>query len=183
VKHDKAVGCLTKDRKPCWRSMPAEHWDDLRTTNPIESACLQRFAQDSAAKGSLSSTTAKLMVFKLIIADISDKSDKSRRAAGFGRLCRVFTAKRPDRSPPENGRRDVFLGPHVIEAAAAGHRRHRVPTPTTKPNPMRPAAGPTAVLYALRAPMTVHSGAAQPPDAPTSGTTATATGGLLAHEP
>jgi hypothetical protein len=43
--------------------------------------------------------------------DLSDKSDKSRRAAGFGRLCRVFTAKRPDQRPPENGRRELFVGP------------------------------------------------------------------------
>src|SRR2546430_8732400 len=39
AKYDKAVDCLTEDRDalPALYDFPAEHWDHLRTTNPIES--------------------------------------------------------------------------------------------------------------------------------------------------
>src|SRR5437764_11440136 len=39
AKHDKAVACLTKDREAllAFFDFPAEHWDHLRTSNPIES--------------------------------------------------------------------------------------------------------------------------------------------------
>src|SRR5664280_3419025 len=47
---------------------PAEHWDHLRTTNPIESVFATVRHRTVRTRGSLSSTTAKLMVFKLIIA-------------------------------------------------------------------------------------------------------------------
>jgi len=47
---------------------PAEHWDHLRTTNPIESVFATVRHRTVRTKGSLSSTTAKLMVFKLVIA-------------------------------------------------------------------------------------------------------------------
>jgi len=39
IKYEKAVECLSKDRKPllAFYDFPAEHWKHLRTTNPIES--------------------------------------------------------------------------------------------------------------------------------------------------
>src|ERR1035438_1851954 len=39
AKHHKAVECLTKDREAllAFFNFPSEHWDHLRTTNPIES--------------------------------------------------------------------------------------------------------------------------------------------------
>jgi transposase-like protein len=39
TKYDKAVACLTKDREAllAFFDFPAEHWDHLRTSNPIES--------------------------------------------------------------------------------------------------------------------------------------------------
>ena len=39
AKYDKAVACLTKDREAllAFFDFPAEHWDHLRTANPIES--------------------------------------------------------------------------------------------------------------------------------------------------
>jgi transposase-like protein len=46
---------------------PAEHWDHLRTTFPIESVFATVRHRTVRTKGSLSSTTAKLMVFKLVI--------------------------------------------------------------------------------------------------------------------
>jgi putative transposase len=44
---------------------PAEHWDHLRTSNPIESVFATVRHRTVRSKGSLSATTAKLMVFKL----------------------------------------------------------------------------------------------------------------------
>ncbi len=39
AKYPKAAECLTKDRDEllCFYDFPAEHWQHLRTTNPIES--------------------------------------------------------------------------------------------------------------------------------------------------
>ena len=39
AKYEKAVSCLTKDREAllAFYNFPAEHWDHLRTGNPIES--------------------------------------------------------------------------------------------------------------------------------------------------
>ena len=39
AKYEKAVACLTKDREAllAFFDFPAEHWDHLRTSNPIES--------------------------------------------------------------------------------------------------------------------------------------------------
>ena len=67
AKYDKAVECLTKDREAllAYFDFPAEHWDHLRTTNPIESVFATVRHRTVRTKGSLSPTTAKLMVFKL----------------------------------------------------------------------------------------------------------------------
>jgi putative transposase len=53
---------------------PAERWDHLRTSNPIESVFATVRHRTARMKGSLSATTAKLMVFKLVTA-----ADKTRR--------------------------------------------------------------------------------------------------------
>ena len=39
IKSERAADCLTKDRDAllAFYDFPAEHWDHLRTTNPIES--------------------------------------------------------------------------------------------------------------------------------------------------
>ena len=70
AKYSKAVECLTKDRASLltFYDFPAEHWEHLRTTNPIESVFATVRHRTVRTKGSLSSATAKLMVFKLIIA-------------------------------------------------------------------------------------------------------------------
>ena len=70
AKYDKAVECLTKDRDAMLAlyDFPAEPWDHLRTTNPIESVFATVRHRTVRTKGSLSSTTAKLMVFKLLNA-------------------------------------------------------------------------------------------------------------------
>ena len=70
VKYDKAVACLTKDREAllAFFDFPAEHWDHLRTSNPIESVFATVRHRTVRTKGSLSQKTAKLMVFKLVLA-------------------------------------------------------------------------------------------------------------------
>jgi putative transposase len=70
AKYDKAVVCLTKDRDAllAFFDFPAEHWDHLRTSNPIESVFATVRHRTVRTKGALSAKTAKLMVFKLVNA-------------------------------------------------------------------------------------------------------------------
>ena len=70
AKYDKAVACLTKDREAllAFFDFPAEHWDHLRTSNPIESVFATVRHRTIRTKGALSAKTAKLMVFKLVNA-------------------------------------------------------------------------------------------------------------------
>src|SRR6202034_2728820 len=70
AKYDKAVVCLTKDREAllAFFDFPAEHWDHLRTSNPIESVFATVRHRTVRTKGSLSAMTATLMVFKLVNA-------------------------------------------------------------------------------------------------------------------
>ena len=65
-----AVACLTKDREAllAFFDFPAEHWDHLRTSNPIESVFATVRHRTVRTKGALSAKTAKLMVFKLVNA-------------------------------------------------------------------------------------------------------------------
>jgi putative transposase len=88
VKYGKAVECLTKDRESLltFYDLPAEHWEHLRTTNPIESVFATVRHRTVRTKGSLSSATAKLMVFKLIIA----ASKTWRRLNGTNQLPKVI---------------------------------------------------------------------------------------------
>src|SRR2546421_4615225 len=87
AKYDKAVECLTKDRNTLLAlyDFPAEHWDHLRTTNPIESVFATVRHRTVRTKGSLSSTTAKLMVFKLLWA----AAKTWRRLKGTNQLPKV----------------------------------------------------------------------------------------------
>jgi transposase-like protein len=70
AKYEKAVACLAKDRDAllCFYDFPAEHWDHLRTSNPIESVFATVRHRTVRTKGALSQDTARLMVFKLVMA-------------------------------------------------------------------------------------------------------------------
>jgi transposase-like protein len=70
AKYEKAVSCLVKDRDTLltFYDFPAEHWDHLRTSNPIESVFATVRHRTVRIKGALSQDTARLMVFKLITA-------------------------------------------------------------------------------------------------------------------
>ena len=47
---------------------PAEHWNHLRTSNPIESVFATVRHRTVGTKGALSQDTARLMVFKRVMA-------------------------------------------------------------------------------------------------------------------
>ena len=70
AKYEKAVTCLTKDCDALltFYDFPAEHWDHLRTSNPIESVFATVRHRTVRTKGALSQDTARLMVFKLVMA-------------------------------------------------------------------------------------------------------------------
>ena len=70
AKYEKAVTCLVKDRDALltFYDFPAEHWDHLRTSNPIESVFATVGHRTVRTKGALSQDTARLMVFKLVMA-------------------------------------------------------------------------------------------------------------------
>jgi putative transposase len=70
AKYEKAVTCLTKDRDALltFYDFPAEHWEHLRTSNPIESVFATVRHRTVRTKGALSQDTARLMVFKLVMA-------------------------------------------------------------------------------------------------------------------
>ena len=87
IKYARALGCLTKDHAAllAFYDMPAEHWDHLRTTNPVESVFATVRNRTVRTKGALSPTTAKLMVFKLVMA----ASKTWRRLKGENQLPKV----------------------------------------------------------------------------------------------
>jgi len=70
AKYEKAVSCLTRDREAllAFYGFPADHWDHLRTGNPIESVFATVRHRTVRTKGALSQKTVKLMVFKLVQA-------------------------------------------------------------------------------------------------------------------
>ena len=70
AKYAKAVACLVKDREAllAFYDFPAEHRDHLRTANPIESVFAAVRHRTVRTKGALSQDTARLMVFKLVMA-------------------------------------------------------------------------------------------------------------------
>jgi putative transposase len=66
-KYPKAADCLLKDKDKLltFYDFPAEHWKQLRTTNPIESTFATVRHRTKKVKGCFSRTTILTMVFKL----------------------------------------------------------------------------------------------------------------------
>jgi putative transposase len=87
-KYDKAVDCLLKDRDALltFFDFPAEHWAHLRTSNPIESVFATVRHRTVRTKGALSQDTARLMVFKLVMA----AAKTWRRLQGQNQLPKVI---------------------------------------------------------------------------------------------
>jgi putative transposase len=91
-KYQRAVECLVKDRTAllCFFDFPAEHWDHLRTANPIESVFATVRHRTVRTEGALSHKTAKLMVFTLIMA----AAKSWRRLKGENQLPKVIIGVR-----------------------------------------------------------------------------------------
>jgi transposase-like protein len=87
-KYDKAVDCLLKDRETLltFFDFPAEHWAHLRTSNPIESVFATVRHRTVRMKGALSQDTARVMVFKLVMA----AAKSWRRLQGQNQLPKVI---------------------------------------------------------------------------------------------
>jgi len=95
AKYEKAVACLVKDRDALltFYDFPAEHWElgrnawraHLRTSNPIESVFATVRHRTVRTKGALSQDTARLMVFKLVMA----AAKSWRRLKGENQLPKV----------------------------------------------------------------------------------------------
>jgi len=92
ARYPKAVECLRKDQRAllAFYDWPAEHWIHLRTTNPIESVFATVRHRTVRTKGSLSPTTARLMVFKLVMA----AAKSWRRLMGENQLPKVIAGVR-----------------------------------------------------------------------------------------
>ena len=87
-KYPKASMCLQKDREPllAFYDFPAQHWQSLRTTNPIESTFGTIRHRTRRSKGCLSRETMLHMIFKL--GRCAEKNWKKLR--GFRYLAEVI---------------------------------------------------------------------------------------------
>lgn len=68
AKYPKAINCLEKDKEEllAFYDFPAEHWQHIRTTNPIESAFATVRLRSKRSKNCGSRDTTLAMVFKLL---------------------------------------------------------------------------------------------------------------------
>jgi transposase-like protein len=84
AKYPKAVKCLEKDKKEllAFYDFPAEHWQHIRTTNPIESTFATVRLRTAKTRGCVSRTTILTMVFRL--GQCAEK--RWKRIRGFRRL-------------------------------------------------------------------------------------------------
>ena len=88
AKYPKAAACLEKDRDELltFYAFPAQHWQSLRTTNPIESTFATIRHRTKRTKGCLSRDGMLSMMFKL--SQCAEK--KWRRLRGFDYLAKVI---------------------------------------------------------------------------------------------
>jgi transposase-like protein len=91
VKYEKAVTCLVRDRDALltFYDFPAEHWDHLRTSNPVESVFATVRHRTVRTKGALSQETAKLMVFLPVYSFLRHRF-AGRQPRGGGRWTRML---------------------------------------------------------------------------------------------
>ena len=111
AKYDKAVACLVKDRDAllAFYDFPAEHWDHLRTSTPIESVFATVRHRPARYPGALSQHTARLMAFKRVMTAAKtwqrlkgqNQCPKSSRASPSATASRSPT--RRTRTPPDHG--------------------------------------------------------------------------------
>ena len=120
-------GGLTKDRDAllAFFDFPAEHWDHLRTSNPVESVFAIVRHRTVRTKGSLSATTAKLVVFKLPAAP-QDKSPKAPSLINSAACaCTASSNASPKASviaSPTSASAPPCFSPALITASCARHQ-------------------------------------------------------------
>ena len=87
AKYPKATNCLIKDKDKLltFYDFPAENWQHIRTTNPIESTFATVRHRTYKAKGCFSQATILTMVFKLCL----DAQTRWKKLYGFSRLLEV----------------------------------------------------------------------------------------------
>lgn len=80
-KYPKAVKCLVDDwdNLTAFFSFPAEHWQHIKTSNPIESAFATVKLRTKASKGAGSKEMAEVMAFKLLL----EAEKRWRKIRGF----------------------------------------------------------------------------------------------------
>jgi len=88
AKYEKASACLVKDRETllAFYDFPAEHWQHVRSTNPIESTFATVRSRTNKTRGCLSRDTALAMVFKLV----KSAERHWRRLNGTNRLGQII---------------------------------------------------------------------------------------------
>ena len=88
AKHEKTTRKLIEDREELvnFFDFPAEHWQSIRTTNPIESTFATTRHRTRLSKGCLSRSTLLAMMFKLGQCAES----RWRRLRGYRRLAQVI---------------------------------------------------------------------------------------------
>lgn len=88
VKYPKAVECLEKDREAllAFYDFPAEHWQHIRTTNPIESTFATVRLRTDKTRGCVSNESIVALVFKLM----QSAQKRWLRIRGFRRLGEVI---------------------------------------------------------------------------------------------
>jgi len=84
--HPSQTRSKDRDALLTFYDFPAEHWDHLRTSNPIESVFATVRHRTVRTKGALSQDTARLMVFKLVMA----AAKTWRRLTGENQLPKVI---------------------------------------------------------------------------------------------
>ena len=87
AKYPKAMSCLKKDKEEllAFYDFPAEHWQHIRTTNPIESAFATVRLRSKRSKNCGSRDTTLSMVFKLL----ESAQKRWRKIRGFRLLTLV----------------------------------------------------------------------------------------------
>ncbi len=89
AKYPKAMSCLEKDRESmlAFYDFPAENWQHIRTTNPIESVFATVRLRTTRSKNCGSRTTTLAMAFKLI----ETAQKRWQRLRGYKHLADVIT--------------------------------------------------------------------------------------------
>ena len=87
-RYPKAAQCLVKDRDEllAFYDFPAEHWQHLRTTNPIESTFATIRLRTGKTRGCLTRETTLLMAFKLA----QEAEKKWRRLNGSHHVAKLL---------------------------------------------------------------------------------------------